>query len=714
MSDLPTTAYGDATLDAPETVVAGEYATWTITYTAGPLGVDDGGTLKVTTEMGSDWGPPQFEEPDAENYSSVHTSASADLEASYDARGYVRPWTKTVDIRVSNGTLSPGDTITLILGDRRHDSPGIQAQSFIETGFEFRPVIDVFETGEYLPVSTDLQFDVVAGSAESLDAVLPATATRGESIELHVRARDRWGNVTDGISGPLRFDAAAEVSTPDSASILDGTATVPVTFDEAGVHRLTVTGGGLETTSNPLVCNAPEEVRESQTYWGDIHGQSEETIGAGTIDEYFEFGRDAGFLDFAAPANHDFQMSDEIWEQVRDAVRTFNDPGSFVTFLSYEWTANTPAGGDHNVYFREDEPDLKRASNWQVKADDEPHDGVFPIDELYDAYKGRDDVLIVPHQGGRPASLDVLDPDLTPFLEMCSLWGVFEWFAHEALERGHPVGFIAGSDDTTGRLGATYPSTMEWHHVPGGLMAAKAPTLTREALWEAFTSRRVYATTGARVLLSVNVDGASMGATVESSTPIRMDVDVHGTAPVTRIDAFRGTEVFATHDCTDGDDRLEAVWTGLHSKNRRKHVDWSGDLRLNEGTIRDVDAFGFHGPDQGIDEVSDGIVTWTGSTVGNVQGLVMDVDAPDDAVVTIETPHVDTSLRVTDLDATHEYDRGPVGKRMLVQPTGNATDHDVHETFVDDAPTGRHPYYVRIQQRDGEMAWSSPIFVEVP
>ena len=50
---------------SPETdVTAGEFSTWTITFTAGEYGIDDGGTMVIAWKSVSDWDSPQFDEPD--------------------------------------------------------------------------------------------------------------------------------------------------------------------------------------------------------------------------------------------------------------------------------------------------------------------------------------------------------------------------------------------------------------------------------------------------------------------------------------------------------------------------------------------------------------------------------------------------------------------------------------------------------------------------
>ncbi|MFB6217906.1 MAG: DUF3604 domain-containing protein [Halobacteriaceae archaeon] len=711
MTDSDREQYGHATLDCPDEVVAGSYASWTVEYTVGALGMDDGSTLKVAANVSSDWGVPQFDDPSGENYATVETSGDAAVEAEYDPHGHVRPMRDTVTIHVSDGSLAPGDTITLTLGDRSGGSPGHQAQSFPENEFALLVLLDAFETGELVEVPPgELTFDFVAGPAEELVAVAPSTAPPGE-VTVQVRGEDFWGNADRDYSATVRVEDDGE--TLGSADPEDGVAEVGVELGE-GVHRLRVTDGELATTANPVLVGDHDTL-----YWGDIHGQSGETVGTGTIEEYFAFARDYAFLDFASHAGNDFQITESFWETVQDTVAEFHDPEEFVTYLCFEWSANTPSGGDHNVYFRAEEAELHPSSSWQSATEDggPRHAGTCPVEDLYDRYEGRDDVYIIPHQGGRPARYrdEAFDPELTPFVEILSVWGVFEWFGREALDRGYPVGFVAGSDDHTGRLGASSPTNeADWAFpIDGGLMAAYADDLDRDALWEAMGDRRVYGTTGARIPLSVDVAGAGMGESVAVEGAPEIDVEVHGTAPLQRVDLFRGgdPEPVATEFFDGGPDRLELTWTGASSKDRHKVQDWSGTLSLDAGRIAGVEEVGFDHPTAGVQRVTNTAVHWEGSTAGNYQGLRLDLDAPDDATLSVATEPVQFDARVGGLHGRRVVDAGFLDRRMELRSVGGSDTLDAGLSFADDPDDGTHPYYVRVRQVDGEMAWSSPVFV---
>ena len=123
---------GSASVSPTGRFEAGSYEEFTVTYTAGYFGIDDTGSIKVVHRFASDMGRPQFDQPGAPNYTTVEASNGAVLHVEYDPKRNIRPWDKTLYIKVVRGFLREGDRIVVRFGDRRQGSPGIRLQTFCE------------------------------------------------------------------------------------------------------------------------------------------------------------------------------------------------------------------------------------------------------------------------------------------------------------------------------------------------------------------------------------------------------------------------------------------------------------------------------------------------------------------------------------------------------------------------------------------------------
>ena len=100
-----------------------------------------------------------------------------------------------------------------------------------------------------------------------------------------------------------------------------------------------------------------------QPIWGDLHGQSEETIGTNSARDYFTFGRDKAFADILGHQGNDFQITGAFWAELNRLTAEFDQPGRFVTIPGYEWSGNTGIGGDRNVFYMEENRPIHRSSH---------------------------------------------------------------------------------------------------------------------------------------------------------------------------------------------------------------------------------------------------------------------------------------------------------------------------------------------------------------
>src|SRR5438105_2297685 len=173
--------------------VAGSHAELTLIYSAGTFGIDDTGMVKISWRTTSDMSKPQFDKPQAANFTTVEASNGAKLEVWFD-RLNIRPYGNTLLIRVGRGYLRAGDTLTIRFGDRRQGSPGYRLQTNVEADVELKTSVDAFATYEFCELPAQPRFDLVAGKPEIWKAILPSLVMVGEPFRLAIVAEDIWGN----------------------------------------------------------------------------------------------------------------------------------------------------------------------------------------------------------------------------------------------------------------------------------------------------------------------------------------------------------------------------------------------------------------------------------------------------------------------------------------------------------------------------------------
>ena len=300
-------------------------------------------------------------------------------------------------------------------------------------------------------------------------------------------------------------------------------------------------------------------------YWGDLHGQSGETIGMGSAEAYFRYARDAAFVDMVGHQGNDFQITDAFWKKLNRLTAEFDKPGKFVCLPGYEWSGNTGMGGDRNIFYRHEGRPIRRSSHILVEGETST-DAIYTADELFRALEA-EDCRVIAHVGGRYADLKYAhDGRVERTVEVHSSWGTFEWLLHEAFEKGFRVGVVCHSDDHKGRPGATRPGASTFGAV-GGLTCYFMPELNRDALFEALRTRRHYGTTGTRIFLDLQATfdrprngilrGPQPGTRRRNSRctkPVwatssgralsdELSVEMIGTAPVERLDVLHGPQV---------------------------------------------------------------------------------------------------------------------------------------------------------------------------
>jgi hypothetical protein len=732
---------GSITLAPAGPFVAGAPVELVLVYTAGTFGIDDTGMVKISWRTTSDMSKPQFDKPQAANFTTVEASNGAKLEVWFD-RLNVRPYANTLLIRVGRGYLRAGDTLTIRLGDRRQGSPGYRLQTNVEAKVELKTSVDAFATYEFCELPVQPAFDLIPGPAASWKAILPSLAIVGEPFRLAVVAEDKWGNPTADASANFELAASQPLrGLPASLDIRNGGGPRVIEnliADAEGDIELRLMADGEEIArANPLRVVKQATLRR---YWGDLHGQSGETIGMGTAEAYFRYARDAAFIDMVGHQGNDFQITDDFWSELNRLTAEFDVPGRFVCLPGYEWSGNTGMGGDRNIFYRREGRPIRRSSHILVQGQTST-EAIYTADDLFRALDG-EDAIVIAHVGGRYADLKYAhDGRLERAVEVHSTWGTFEWLLHDAFEKGFRVGVVCHSDDHKGRPGATRPGASSFGAI-GGLTCYFMPELTRDALFEALRQRRHYGTTGARIFVDLHaafdqpvtrfsddpllgpakesaVQRAAMGDIIRpGGAPMRLSAEVIGTVPVERVDIMHGTSVAQTvrpYRAADLGRRVRVLWQGAEYRGRGRETLWQGKLTVGGNRIAKFAAVNFLNPERIVQETLAGTaLAWTSVTTGNLAGIDLWLERADRGALEVETNVVSGKVDLAALaDDTRTFDGGGLGRQISVYRLPEedwsrkvGIDHTVSFAGGVDLPV-----YVRVTQADGHQAWSSPIYL---
>ncbi|WP_425403666.1 DUF3604 domain-containing protein [Hwanghaeella sp.] len=734
---------GSATVSPTGRFEAGSFQEFTVTYTAGYFGIDDTGSIKVVHRFASDMGRPQFDDPTAPNYTTVEATNGAILHVEYDMKRNIRPWDKTLYIKVVRGFLREGDQIIVRFGDRRQGSPGIRLQTFCEKTFEFRVLVDAIATYNYVELPEQPIIEIVPGPPALYKAILPTLRRVGEPFRLCLKGEDQWGNPSDLCDGTYRLKANMNVEgLPEEVTFKKGEFGVVLeglTVPEAGDLCVEL----LDAEGEPLACSNPCRFADTAAllpYWGDLHGQSEETIGTNSARDFYDFARDKAFLDICVHQGNDFQITEPFWQWLNELSKEFTEDDRFIVFPGWEWSGNTGLGGDRNVLHMHEGRQIHRSSHALVDDLSDIHTDATSASDLFDALKG-EECTVFAHIGGRYADIKIAhDERIERSVEVHSAWGTFEWLMDDALEQGYRVGIMSNSDGHKGRPGASHPGATKFGAY-GGLTCVLAPSFTRAGIMEGLKRRHHYGTTGSRVILDTRVDFASEATMFEDNpdwgeTPqhsvmsammgdilrsedkeVTFRIDVHGAAPIERIDIRNGletVEIFRPYTEEDLGSRIRVLWEGSEYRGRGRETIWDGCAELTGNSFESLTPINRYNLDKRFDQVGANRLEWTALTTGGFGGFDAVLSDPDAGVIKIDTALVKEEIAIADIGRDEMiFANGGIDRRIRIfrMPDENPHRSAVLERKIRLRDDRDNALYVRVTHEDGHFTWSSPIYI---
>lgn len=673
--------------DLPDAATAGAALSFILRVIPGRA-CPAGARIALVRRWPADWAVPQDSDPHAPDHLAVT------IEPGGERLGWTRrrteewhPFDHALIVTLPRAT---GATESVLFA-----ATAAGVQTFIEEACPLSIRLDATGAGDWVEIGRH-HLRVVGGAPHRLVFTAPSDVVAGEPFRAHLRIEDVWGNPAAvraaGVAvGDLRVDLAEAVGW------------VTLRLAAPGVHRLVGrTGDGLAAESNPVLCHATPPAR--RRYWGDIHAQSAIGCGARSIEAYFRHARDVAAADFASHQANCFLVSGPEWAETQQVTQAMNEAGRFVTLLGVEWSGQPAVGGDHNLYWPGDAAELRRCSHEYVAdlsdaATDLPH-----ITDVHAHYAGQD-MLMAVHVGGRTSNLQWHAPALERLVEVHSTHASSEWMVAEALARGWRFGVTGGSDGVDGRLAASHPGRQAVRNLRGGLTCVPLPSLTRPALWRALKAGATYGTNGPRILLDVTAE-----------TPGTLRIAVEGTAAIAAVTLLRGaTEVAQAippplDPAPSGWWRLR--WWGAAGRGNwsQTRMTWHGGAKLVGARLAAARAWRWQTPAEGVVSWSEAELAWRSITAGSWDGVELLVeDARPDAMVRFRSAALDHDLPLMPFRHATAED---LPRRLRLDPLPRRAAAPSWQGVLADPAFDGAPLWVRVEQEDGGIAWSSPVGAE--
>lgn len=708
---------GRSRLKCDRQAIAGEPISVVFELILPEQGLPVGGRLAIAWRWPLDFGELQVTNPDETNYLKAETDVvGVALDVRYFPVSQFDPWKHAIELTVCRKPLLPFSRVQVTCS--QWHSP-----TCITEAVRFLAVVQEQESLEWRQLVDPTPMTVHPGPTNELTVIAPSDAVIGQKLEVMIRSTDRFGNLT-GLRSPLRFKVNVDSPMAElgkvQQTLFAGSWKIPIQFIAPGRAILEVFSGNLTAQGNPIRVHVVEP--DERLLWGDLHaGQGEIGCGIESLNHHFAFARDVAGLQFTSQQANDHYVSSRLWIEIQRVTEKWHRDGQFAAFVGCEWSAFTPDGGDRNLIFGGQPPELPRSGRFFIEK---------PVDTSPDALKAADlhhrlnghDVVLNLHAGGRPTNLDHHAPEIESLFEIHSTHGTSDWFVLDAIRRGYRIGVTAGTDGVMARPGACHPGRRIVRNCRGGLTGIYAGAISRPAILKSFRQRCCYGTSGERIRLWVEIGGAPMGGQVRLSSDdkVRVSVSVDGTAPIDTVDLFRGTEIVASVQVAAVDNRrLRILWGGTEACGTAsdQRVVWDGSLTVEDTVIARAEPIRFESPCDQL-EVNSSKLHWQSTTAGGDAGVLISVeDSGKFSRYRFESKPVSFSFSLGTVMASPTIvPAGGVSRRVMVGPAArNDGPSEVSLELIDSTfSLGSSPvqYWVRVTQVDRGRAWSSPIAVD--
>ncbi len=554
----------------PSSILTGEVNTWKFIYTPA-VALPKGTILKFDLSSKGraiDWQTPDNDPKATSNAiyalldnGKVINARTKDLPQSFVPQfEFVMPQ-----------EIAPGSSVTICMGAPKGKDPvkyGNRAQEMLQRRRSFLLYIDTSGKGNFQDPET-FSVDIKGNILHTIRILAPSVTTKNRRFDVVLRFEDEFGNLTNNAPENtlielshenLRENLKWKLFVPETGFI----ALPNLYFNDAGVYTIELTNVKTKQKyrSSPIKCFAHEV---KSLFWGILHGESERFDSTENIESCLRHFRDEKSINFfaASPFENVEETSNETWKQISQNVEELDEEERFAVMLGEQWVGEPKVEGIRQIIFAKGEKPILRKKEQRSNT----------LKKIYKIFSPKEMISIPCFTMGKgfEYNFDDFNPDFERVVEIYNAWGSSECTVKEGNDRpikgpakkginetaegsclkalldGKRFGFVGGGLDDRGIYADFFDHDQEQYSP--GLTAVLSDTLSRPSIFEGLYNRNCYATTGARIIVGLNLAGQPMGAELDSGEKPGLAVCRHltgyiaGTQPLTKVELLRNGEV---------------------------------------------------------------------------------------------------------------------------------------------------------------------------
>jgi hypothetical protein len=328
-----TYADGEGVVDvSPSSVRVADYTTLFIVYIA-ETELREGNWVAFIiqgNEKRGGWSIPQIEYPTKTGFTTVRVSDGCNAKVELSITHPLSSLSYSVKATVTNGSVKPGESIIIIYGEKSEGNPGAKVQNLAGT-LHLDVVSDTDDDHSTSALVDHLPLEIYSDlPAKILLGIAPSQVVGEDPFDITVVALDMYGNPTSNYTGTVTlsgydnfyYSGPYTFSTLDEGQHVFESCRILGDSTKDGIYRIKVNDntnlgiGGHIKGLNPI-WRLSKPLRYKR-YFGDLHTHSKYSQD-GPIrvlpSDIYEYAKDISRLDFVAISDHAEFGYGDFWRE---------------------------------------------------------------------------------------------------------------------------------------------------------------------------------------------------------------------------------------------------------------------------------------------------------------------------------------------------------------------------------------------------------------